>query len=128
MFANNFKPALQRKPTPQYTPPPKYTSTPQSNPATPYMYVTKSQKYIRISKGDKYYIFKKSQVPTYQWLIYNIRKYIPGMYRKVHNRLEPIPIVITTYVLPSCQGNGITIPPSWWTTVITDIDNIHILS
>ncbi len=48
MFANMYKLALKRKPTPQ------------SNPAT------KSQKYIRISKGKKYYVFLKSQVPTYQ--------------------------------------------------------------
>ncbi|PBK81030.1 hypothetical protein ARMGADRAFT_1146752 [Armillaria gallica] len=109
MFANMYKLALRRKTTPQFNP------------------ATKSRKYIRISKGDKYYVFLKSQVPTYEWLIYHICTCIPGMYRKVHNRWDPIPIVIKTYDLPSCRGNCVNIPPSWWTTVITDIDNIHII-
>ncbi|SJL17939.1 uncharacterized protein ARMOST_21510 [Armillaria ostoyae] len=132
MFDKLFERTPQRNLYPQdwqYTSPPQYTPTPQSYPATQSMSTPKSQKYIRVSKGDMYYIFLKSQVPTYEWLIYQIRKYFPGMYRWTRNRWRPISIDIQTYDLPSCRGiYSVSIPPNSWTTVITDIDNIYIVS
>ncbi len=50
------------------------------------------------------------------------------MYRKVHNRLHPIPIVIRTYDLPSCRGIVSLFHPVGGQPVIADIDNIHIVS
>ncbi|KAK0437617.1 hypothetical protein EV421DRAFT_1738850 [Armillaria borealis] len=75
--------------------------------------------FIVDTKGDKSVLLLRKDVSEYKVLTASITGYFPDTQRR--------PIVIQTRDLSVCAGNYVDIPSGLWSTVIANIDNVHVI-